>query len=295
MVKKKDEIAVVSDSDMVKTLQTSLYSGGSEASIMMVINYCREAKLDPLLKPVHIVPMWDSKTGKMRDVIMPGIGHYRTQAERSKFYAGITEPEFGEERESGGVKFPHWCKITVKRLLPNGKIGEFTAKEFWLENYAIKGGKEKDKHPNAMWTKRPYGQIAKCTEAQALRKAFPELLGAAPTAEEMMGKEIDITDEVESVSVEMPTSKTGMGNMKVRSGDTDTTIPTGVIEDPTETEAEQAKLTAKEIEGLLIESTSMQAIQEIFPMVDAMEAGEIKDHLMIIGKTKFKELKKKAA
>jgi hypothetical protein len=30
--------------------------------------------------------------------------------------------------------------------------------------------------PNAMWRKRFHGQLAKCTEAQALRKAFPEIM-----------------------------------------------------------------------------------------------------------------------
>jgi hypothetical protein len=39
-----------------------------------------------------------------------------------------------------------------------------------------------------MWQKRPYGQLAKCAEAQALRKAFPEIISQHPTAEEMEGK-----------------------------------------------------------------------------------------------------------
>ena len=39
-----------------------------------------------------------------------------------------------------------------------------------------------------MWLKRPYGQLAKCAEAQALRKAFPEIVSQQPTAEEMEGK-----------------------------------------------------------------------------------------------------------
>ena len=42
-----------------------------------------------------------------------------------------------------------------------------------------------------MWAKRPYGQLAKCTEAQALRMAFPEHVGGHPTAEEMEGKTIE--------------------------------------------------------------------------------------------------------
>ncbi|MFM7010971.1 MAG: recombinase RecT, partial [Betaproteobacteria bacterium] len=50
---------------------------------------------------------------------------------------------------------------------------------------------EKSVAPNAMWQKRPYAQLAKCAEAQALRKAFPEF-GSAATADEMEGKEIDM-------------------------------------------------------------------------------------------------------
>jgi hypothetical protein len=42
-----------------------------------------------------------------------------------------------------------------------------------------------------MWEKRPYGQLAKCAEAQALRKAFPEILGGMVTSEEMEGKGFD--------------------------------------------------------------------------------------------------------
>ena len=45
-----------------------------------------------------------------------------------------------------------------------------------------------------MWAKRSRGQIAKCTEAQALRKAFPEI-GAQPTADEMEGKTLDTDPE----------------------------------------------------------------------------------------------------
>lgn len=183
----------IAEKDLIETLGNSLYPGADHNSIRMVISYCKASELDPMQKPVHIVPIWDSKLGRMRDVVMPGIGLYRTQAARSGQYAGVSEPEFGPDvtENIGGtsITFPSWCKVAVKRALPNGQIVEFFATERWKENYAAKGGKEKSIAPNAMWTKRPYGQLAKCAEAQALRKAFPEF-GSQPTAEEMEGKEV---------------------------------------------------------------------------------------------------------
>lgn len=195
----------MNEQELFKVLSSSLYVGAQSESIKMVLSYCKASGLDPMLKPVHIVPMYCStgqktKDGKdikaMRDVIMPGIGLYRIQASRTEQLAGVSEPEYGEvvteKLGSVEVTYPEWCKVTVRRITKTGYVAEFTAKEFWKENYATKS--RDDKAPNAMWQKRPYGQLSKCAEAQALRKAFHEL-GAQPTAEEMEGKEIDITPE----------------------------------------------------------------------------------------------------
>ncbi|MGU3243757.1 phage recombination protein Bet [Enterobacter hormaechei] len=178
-------------------LKNSIYPGAKDESVMMALDYCRARQLDPLLKPVHLVPMSvkDSRTGKSewRDVVMPGIGLYRIQADRSGDYAGAREPEFGPDTTQtlSGVEvtFPQWCKYTVYKRMPSGEIVEFSAKEYWIENYAT-GGRDTTE-PNAMWKKRPYGQLAKCAEAQALRKAWPEI-GQQPTAEEMEGKSLDV-------------------------------------------------------------------------------------------------------
>ena len=186
----------MNEAELMKVLQSSLYPGANPDSIKMVLSYCRATGLDVMQKPVHLVPMWDSKAGCNRDVVMPGIGLYRTQAARTGC-AGVSEPDFGPEvtESLGGVQitYPVWCRVTVKRRLATGDVVDFTAKEFWKENYAVKGGKERSIAPNAMWTKRPYGQIAKCAEAQALRKAFPEI-GSEPTADEMAGKTLNEFD-----------------------------------------------------------------------------------------------------
>ena len=181
----------LSDTELIDVLSNSLYPGAAVPSIKLVLGYCKAAGLDPMKKPVHIVPMWDGKLKKMRDVVMPGIGLYRTDADRTGNFAGQTEPEFGPmvTTKLGGVEitYPEWAKVTVKKRLDDGMIAEFTATEYWLENYAVKGGQEKSIAPNAMWSKRPRGQLAKCAAAQALRLAFPGG-GAQPTAEEMEGK-----------------------------------------------------------------------------------------------------------
>lgn len=185
----------LSEPELLKVLGASLYPGASPDSIKLVLGYCKAAKLDPMQKPVHIVPMWDGKAGCMRDVVMPGVNLYRTQAMRGGECAGVSEPDFGPDvtEKIGGqeITYPAWCRVTVKRRLPTGEIADFTAREFWRENYAVKGGKDKSIAPNAMWSKRPYGQVAKCAEAQALRKAFPEI-ASQPTAEEMEGKALHL-------------------------------------------------------------------------------------------------------
>lgn len=199
------ELANISTNDvsqhLMNTLKNSLYPKAKDNSIAMVLDYCKSANLDPMQKPVHIVPMWDKDSRTMKDTIMPGIGLYRIQAARSNKYAGVSEPEYGDtvNTKLGGVNisYPEWCKVTVKKLVGDN-IVEFTAKEYWLENYATV--KRDSAAPNTMWTKRPFGQLAKCAEAQALRKAFPEIITQQPTAEEMEGKfieEKDVTPQTE--------------------------------------------------------------------------------------------------
>jgi|GEM_PF-958727 len=194
LTKTENTALAISEPELMKVLQSSLYPGAAPESIKMVLGYCKAAGLDPMQKPVHIVPMWDGKAKQMRDVIMPGVGLYRTQASRTGAFAGQTEPEFGDmvTTKLGGVEitFPEWARVTVKKSMPNGSVAEFSAREYWIENYAVKGGQEKSIAPNAMWMKRPRGQIAKCAAAQALRLAFPEM-GAQPTAEEMEGKTLE--------------------------------------------------------------------------------------------------------
>lgn len=207
----------LADEELIPTLRASLYPGASDASIKLVIGWCKATGKDPMKKPVHLVPMRVKKVGggrddyEWRDVVMPGIVDYRTDAARTGEHVGNDEAIFGPDatRKLGGVDitFPEWCEFTVYRLVA-GEARKFSSgKVRWLESYATVS-KDSDA-PNAMWRKRPYGQLEKCAEAMALRRAFPEV-GAQPTADEMAGRTVG-SDEFEVDGVTVQTAATPAG------------------------------------------------------------------------------------
>lgn len=187
-------------------------------AVVMALSYCRARKLDPFKKPVHIVPMWSSATNTYVETVWPGISEIRTTAFRTGQYAGCDETVFGPEiaqtftgRVKSGndwrdktvtLRFPEWARITVYRDL-NGRICKFVGpKVRWLEAYAAIG---KSDLPNDMWEQRSEGQLEKCAEAAALRKAFPEEVGNMLAAEEMEGRRIDALTEEQQGAMQRPT------------------------------------------------------------------------------------------
>lgn len=172
------------DTAVWTTLQNSVFPGAKDESILLAVDYCKARKLDILKKPCHIVPMsvTDAKTGNKnwRDVIMPGIYEQRITAFRTGQMAGQDEPVFGDTVTFGGIEAPEWCRVTVYRFINNERCA-FSHTEYFSEACAT----TKEGKPNSMWSKRPRGQLAKCAEAGALRKAFPDELGGVITADEV--------------------------------------------------------------------------------------------------------------
>lgn len=232
---------------LVDVIQRSLYPGASKESAMLVINYCTSTGLDLMKKPVHIVPMRvkvldehgqpkvDPKGKQIyasRDVIMPGIGLYRSQAADTGEYAGCDAPEFGptqvlryskkywtddgdrrvQKFREAELEYPEWCKFTVRRIV-EGKVCEFVAVEYWLENYATAGNDTNA--PNEMWEKRVRAQLAKCAEAQALRRAFSDRTGSEPTYEEMEGKAYIEHGDIQADHTVRPKADQGKAQPKV--------------------------------------------------------------------------------
>lgn len=199
-----------------KVLVEAIFPAAKTAdAIVMVLSYCKTRGLDPFKRPVHIVPVYDSARGAYIESVWPGISELRTTASRTKGYAGCDVAEFGDltEMEFKGrikrngnwidetvtVEFPEWCRITVYRIVDGQRCKFVGPKVSWLESYATQGASDL---PNKMWQERPEGQLEKCAEAAALRRAFPEELGNELTAEEMIGRNIhDLVVDTTAIDV----------------------------------------------------------------------------------------------
>jgi phage recombination protein Bet len=204
---------MMDEGELMSVLRNSLYPGAADASIKLVIGWCKAQNKDPLKRPVHIVPMNVKKPGtkdqyEWRDVLLPGIGDYRTDAARTGEYAGIGQAVFGPDKtlkiDEFEFVYPEWCEVSVFRMVRGVRCEFSSGKVYWLETYATAG--KDSMAPNKMWRKRPRGQIEKCAEAMALRRAFPEV-GAQPTADEMEGKTIEVDVTPDMPQIEQPRAK----------------------------------------------------------------------------------------
>lgn len=194
-----------------RVLTDAIWPGAKTAdAVKLAFDYCMARHLDPFKRPVHIVPMWNSKLRCEVETVWPGISELQTTAARTREWAGMDDARWGPEikRTFHGRKkefdqrtrkeswkdfsitlsYPEWCSVTVYRVV-NGSREPFSEQVFWEEYYATQG-KWSDM-PNDMWSKRPRGQLLKCAKAASLRAAFPEEMGSTYAAEEMEGKDTE--------------------------------------------------------------------------------------------------------
>ncbi len=170
------------DKDQLDLIKATVAKDATDDELKMFLQVCAGAQLNPFLKQVHFIKRWNSAAGKKIGTIQVGIDGFRAIAESSGQYAGSDDAVMRDEKEvkmSKGetVTAPGSATVTVHKLM-KGERFAFTATARWREYYP---GEKND----YMWKKMPFGQLAKCAEALALRKAFPKLLSGLYAPEEM--------------------------------------------------------------------------------------------------------------
>lgn len=169
--------------DKVDLLRRTLCSGFTNDEMELFIAQCVRTGLDPFNRQIHATKRRDRKAGVDKLTIQTGIDGFRLIAARTGDLDGQDGPYWCG---ADGVWRDVWLDneppaaakvIVFRRGCSRGFVGIAR-----FDEYA-------QRWPNGdlsgLWPKMPGTMIAKCAEALALRKAFPQDLSGLYTSDEM--------------------------------------------------------------------------------------------------------------
>jgi phage recombination protein Bet len=147
--------------------------------LALFVGQCKRRSLDPFSNQIYAIFRWDNREKGEVMTVQTGIDGFRLIAERTRRYLGTEgiywcgpDEEWKETWLSS--ENPMAAKVVVRKLV-DGHVAETPGVAHWSE-YAVN---------EFMWRTMPANQLAKCAEALALRRAFPNDLSGIYTADEM--------------------------------------------------------------------------------------------------------------
>ena len=176
--------AQVFAADQIDLIRRTVARGATDDELKLFLYDCQRRSIHPLDKLLHFT----KRGGRYTPVT--SIDLMRSRAADTGELAGSDDAIF-----QGEGKFPTAATVTVYRLT-QGQRFPYTATARWTE-YCPSG-------EASMWQKMPHTMLAKCSEALALRKAFPQELGGLYTTDEMEQAPVEIVKQQAEPKQEPP-------------------------------------------------------------------------------------------
>lgn len=184
-------LPTVTDDGFLEEVRTQIAPKATDSELRFFANVVAKTQLDPWSRQVYLIPRWDGRV--KREVHRPqvSIDGLRLIAERSGKYEGQTPVEWcGDD----GAWRDTWFDQSAPRA---ARVGVYKAGRA-VPTYAIAHYDEyvvtdKSGKASGQWKDKPRLMIAKCAEALALRKCFPQETSGLYTAEEMGRADVDST------------------------------------------------------------------------------------------------------
>jgi phage recombination protein Bet len=162
--------------EQTQLISTTIAPGCSGDELRLFAYACQRTGLDPFSKQIYAI----KRGGKM--TIQAGIDGLRSIAERTGQLDGSETYWCGEDGQWAdvwlGSKPPAAAKTIIHR---KGSQHPFVGVARFADYNAGQG----------LWSKMPAAMIAKCSEALALRKAFPADLSGVYSTDEMQQAEVE--------------------------------------------------------------------------------------------------------
>lgn len=213
------------------------------------IEWCELYGANPFVKDIYFFVFEKNDPDKRRVVPVLGIGLYRKIAARTGNYRpDDAPPRFAYDESAKSQANPTgmlWCEVSVN-VFSHGAWHKVTSRLRWEERAPIKSGETRwektgefypDGHAKAKkpkyrkvidqsapdildpdkrnWHSMPETMMAKCTEADAIRKAWPNETAGSYVAEEMdsaLTIDATATEIAESYAAEQRLKQVGMAN-----------------------------------------------------------------------------------
>jgi phage recombination protein Bet len=162
--------------EQTQLIASTIAPGCSNDELRLFAYACQRTGLDPFSKQIYAI----KRGGRM--TVQAGIDGLRAIAERTGELDGSTTEWCGEDGQWQDVwlssKPPAAAKTTIWR---KGSTHPFTGVARFADYNAGQG----------LWSKMPAAMIAKCSEALALRKAFPANLSGVYSSDEMQQADVE--------------------------------------------------------------------------------------------------------
>ncbi len=185
VVKQNSEVAPFFTPDQVELIKRQIAPNASDDELKIFVHQCARTGLDPFARQIYTTIKNVEKDGKWTKKMTIGttIDGFRLIAERTGKYAGQVGPYWcGKDGKWVDVwtqpGHPVAAKVGVLRHDFKEVLWAVARYEAYVQNNS--SGK-----PLATWSKMADHMIAKCAEALALRRAFPQELSGLFTDEEM--------------------------------------------------------------------------------------------------------------
>lgn len=180
--------------EQVELIKRTIAFGSTDDELKLFIATAKRLHLDPFAKQIYSISRWDERVNGYVRQVQVSIDGLRLIAERTGRYRPADElPDFrynGKNELLAAV-------VYVWKLY--GDAWYKCPSIAFFDEYA---GRKRDGGLTKMWAEKAHIMLAKCAEAAAIRKAFPNETSGAYVPEEMDGDVID----VESTPTPQPTA-----------------------------------------------------------------------------------------